>query len=161
MKVRHGPVLRGTSAIAHSRGSEVVMSSVRRIASRSAGSPLPNTTRRITSSVSACMRSSAWTGRPGVQPSSSAAASCAIVSRQRASASPWKGGSIRRRSFRCSSPSRTRIERGPANGSSTVELAPARSVSAPAANTRLTSCGSETKTIGASAQAMFSVNGSP
>ena len=57
----------------------------------------------------------------------------AIVSRQRASASPWNGGSISLRSRRCSSPSSTRIERGPANGSRNAELAPARSSSGGAA----------------------------
>ena len=57
----------------------------------------------------------------------------AIVSRQRWSSSPWKGGSMSLRSFRCSSPSSTRIERGPANGSRKAELAPARSSSGGAA----------------------------
>ena len=84
-----------------------------------------------------------------------------MVSRQRASASPWNGGSIRRRWRRCSAPSSTRIERGPANGSRTVELAPPRSSSGSAAKIRLMSFGSDTSTIGASDQPILSVNGSP
>ena len=161
MNVRHGPARFCISDIATRRGSDVVMSSARRIASRSSGSPLPNTTRRITSSVSVCMRRCARTGVPGSHESSSSAASCAIVSRQRASASPWNGGSSRRRWRRCSAPSSRRIERGPANGSSTVELAPARSTDESAANTRLMSAGSVMNTIGASDQPICSVNGSP
>ena len=85
------------------------------------------------SKATACMRSSVFSGLPGAQEASSSSATLAIVSRQRASASPWNGGSIRRRSRRCSSPSSTRIERGPANGSRKVELAPASSSSAGAA----------------------------
>ena len=45
--------------------------SARRIASRSRGSPPPNTTRRMISSATACMRSSVLIGRPGSQRASS------------------------------------------------------------------------------------------
>jgi hypothetical protein len=74
---------------------------------------------------------------------------------------PWNGGSISLRWRMCASPLVSRIELGPANGSSTVELAPPRSSSSGAANTRLIVSGSDTSTIGASAHSVRSVNGSP
>ena len=51
------------------------MSSAARIAARSGGSGAPSTTRRITSSVSSCIRGSVRSGRPGAQRATSAAAS--------------------------------------------------------------------------------------
>ncbi len=83
------------------------------------------------------------------------------MSRQRASASPWNGGSISRRWRMCSAPSSTRIERAPVNGSIAADAAPGRSTSGPAANTRLTSSGFQISTSGASLVAIRSVNGSP
>ena len=149
------------SDIATSRGSEAVMSSARRIAARSCGrSTGPSTTRRITSSVSACIRGSVRSS-PAGQRAASAAASSAIVARQPASASPWKAGSSSRRRRRCSGPWVSRIEVGPANGSSTVELAPPWSWESSAAKIRRMSPGSATSTIGASAHATRTVNGSP
>jgi len=55
----------------------------------------------------------------------------------------------------------SRIEVGPANGSSTVELAPPCSCPSSAAKIRRISPGSATSTIGASAHATRTVNGSP
>ena len=103
------------------------MSSAARIAARSRSSGAPSTTRRITSSVSSCIRGSVRSGRPGCQRSSSASASAATVARCASIRSPWNGGSTSRRWRRCASPLVSRIELGPTNGSSTVELAPPRS----------------------------------
>ena len=76
--------------------------------------------------------------------------------------SPWKAGSSSRRRRRCSGPWSSRIEVGPTNGSSTVELRRrAIATSTGAAKTARTAAGSETTTIGASVHAMRSVNGSP
>ncbi len=109
------------------------MSSAARIAARSCGSGAPRTTRRITSSVSSCIRGSVRSARPGSQRSSSASASAATVARCASIRSPWNGGSISLRWRMCGAPLVSRIELGPANGSSTVELAPPRSVSGGAA----------------------------
>ena len=143
------------------RGSDIVMSSVSRIAERSAGSSAPKTTRMITSSVSACMRPWTAIGSPAGQRSTSAAASRPISSRCARMRSPWNGGSMSLRWRRCAAPSRTRIELGPTNGSMKLELAPAIATSGGAANTVRTSAGSETITSGASVHAVRSVNGTP
>ena len=143
------------------RGSDIVMSSVRRMAVRSAGSSAPKTTRMMMSSVSACMRPCVASASPAGQRSTSAAASLAISSRWARIRSPWNGGSISLRWRRCAGPSSTRIELGPTNGSRNVELAPAIATSTGAAKTARTAAGSETTTIGASVHAVRSVNGSP
>ena len=137
------------------------MSSVRRIAPRSSGSSAPNTTRMITSSVSACMRGWVANAVPRGQRSTSAAASSAIRSRCARMRSPWNGGSISLRWRRCGGPSRMRIELRPTNGSRKLELSPAVRTSGEAVNTVRTSAGSETTTIGASVHAVRSVNGTP
>ena len=70
-----------------------------------------------------------WIARPTdlLRRSAAISARCASIR------APWNGGSIWRRRRRCASPLVTRIELGPANGSSTVELAPPRSTSPGAA----------------------------
>jgi hypothetical protein len=58
----------------------------------------PNTARRITSSVIACIRGRSENAVPTGQRSTSAAAAAAIVSTYRRTACPWNGGST---SLRC------------------------------------------------------------
>ena len=79
------------------------------------------------------MRGSVRSGCPGTQRATSSAASAATAARCASIRRPWKGGSTSLRWRRWVSPLVSRIELGPANGSSTVELAPPRSCSGGAA----------------------------
>ena len=116
------PRSRWSSAIATSRGSEVVMSSARRIAARtcssSAPSRRPKTTRIITSSVTACIRGCVAAAAPAPRSRPrrrrsrrSARGGRACDRRGRAAASGGAGAGARRRRARGSSAAR-RTARG-------------------------------------------------
>ena len=66
--------------------------------------------------------------------------------------SPWNGVWISRRSRRCSSPSSTRIECGPANGRRNSQLWPAGAIAGSSRNISRTASGLENSTIGSSVQ---------
>jgi hypothetical protein len=135
------------------RGIERTVSSVPCTASRScaaSSSRAPNTTRRIVSSVSCFMRSSVFT-RP-LHVLSSDLASSATIGWNARMRSPWKGVWISRRSCRCSSPSSTRIECGPANGRRNSQLCPAGAIAGSSRNSSRTGSGLEKSTIGSSVQ---------
>ena len=71
----------------------------------------------IASIVIACATVRVRTRAPGLQPSISRSVMAAISSRYAAIASPWKGGSMRRRIRRCGSSSRRRTDVRPTTGS--------------------------------------------
>ena len=95
-----------------------ISASIARRRSSRAGSVTPNTARRITSSVTACIRGWIGNGSPSGQESISVVAASAITDSYRRMRSPWKAGSISLRRERCSAPSRSSTERGPITGSS-------------------------------------------
>jgi hypothetical protein len=68
------------------------------------------------SSVSACIRPWSSNGSWRGQRATSSRVSCAMSSTVRATRSPWKAGSIRLRSARCSSSSSSSTERRPRIG---------------------------------------------
>ena len=87
----------------------------RRAGSRPASAP---------ASAAACAAAARGpSARPRPPPSAATVARCSSIRL------PWNGGSTSLRWRRCCAPLVSRIELGPANGSSTVELAPPRSAS--------------------------------
>ena len=87
---------------------------------RRAGSVTPKTARRITSSVTACMRGCSANGSPSGQLSTSAATTSRTVASYARMRSPWNGGSISLRRARCSRPSSSSSEREPMIGCSAI-----------------------------------------
>ena len=79
----------------------------------------------IAASVSSCIRGSVANGIPRGQDATSARASAATASRCARMRSPCSAGRISRRWCRCRSPSSSRIELAPTNGSTTDDAAPA------------------------------------
>src|SRR3954447_10588495 len=158
-----GPRSRWTSAIASIRGSERTLSSVPSTAARrratSSPSPAPSTTRRMISSVSRRIRSSVTT-RPRHGASSRRASSSMSGSDPRMR-SPRNRTRIARRSRMCSSPSRSRIECGPANGRRNSQLSPAGAIAGSRRKISRTASGCEKRTIGSSVQYVRIVAGSP
>jgi len=76
-----GPRSRWASAIAAARGSERATASVARMSAASRSSLVPNTARRITSSVSSCMSPSVCTGRPRGQRAACSSATSWVTAR--------------------------------------------------------------------------------
>jgi hypothetical protein len=148
------------SDMAMSRGAERVIASASAIAARSGASGRPKTTWSITSSVSACMRSCVATGRPFGHDASSSRASEATSGRTARMRSPWKGGSMSRRARRCSSPSSRGSRSGPRRARAPTRARAPEHVR-PGGEDLLDVGGVETSTIGACAQCVRRVNGSP
>ena len=94
--------------------------SSRRSASRArrARSVTPNTARRITSSVTRCIRGWIANGSPSGQPVTSRSTTSRTIDSYARMRAPWNGGSITLRRARCSLPSSSRSDRAPMIGSS-------------------------------------------
>jgi hypothetical protein len=93
-------------------------------------SAIPNTTRRMISSVIALVRSCAENGFPTGQPSASATASSSIMPAYPRRAAPLNAGMSRFLASRCSSSSRTNTECSPHTEARTRFASPARNVDA-------------------------------
>ena len=85
-----------------------------------AASVTPNTARRITSSVTACIRGCSANGSPAGQLSTSRATTSRTVASYARMRAPWNGGSISLRRARCSRPSSSSSEREPMIGCSAI-----------------------------------------